>query len=166
MFRIFVVVIALMVGSIYAVESIQQSGVMAPKKTAAKQVQPRKTVEPGRVVIPIRGGHYVTEASVDGHELHFLVDTGATLIALRASDATDLGYRPSEEDYRVIVSTANGQTIAAPVQLSIVDVGGITVGDVKALVMRDDALNVNVLGMSFLSKVRWTQEDGELVLEQ
>jgi aspartyl protease family protein len=47
-----------------------------------------------------------------------------------------------------------------------VEVGEITVRDVTALVVPDAALNVNLLGMSFLSRVRWTQDRGQLVLEQ
>jgi len=47
-----------------------------------------------------------------------------------------------------------------------VEVGDITVRDVTALVVPDAALNVNLLGMSFLSRVRWTQDHGEFILEQ
>jgi aspartyl protease family protein len=48
----------------------------------------------------------------------------------------------------------------------MVEVGDIMVRDIGALVVPDKALNVNLLGMSFLSRVRWTQERGRLVLEQ
>jgi aspartyl protease family protein len=95
-----------------------------------------------------------------------MVDTGATLVALRESDAADLGYRPREGDYNVKISTANGEGRAARIELGTVEIGDITVRNVRALVLRDDALDVNLLGMSFLSRVRWTQERGELVLEQ
>ena len=64
------------------------------------------------------------------------------------------------------VNTANGEGRAARVELTRVEVGDITVRDVVALVVPDDVLNVNLLGMSFLSRVRWTQDHGQLVLEQ
>jgi aspartyl protease family protein len=112
------------------------------------------------------GGHFWTEARVDGRRLELVVDTGATTIALRASDAARLGIRPSARDYNVKVATANGITLAALVRLQTVEVGEIIVHDVPALVHADDALGVNLLGMSFLSRVRWTHDRGKLVLEQ
>lgn len=118
------------------------------------------------VVIKSDQGHYWTDARIDGRRLGFVVDTGATQIALRESDAASLGYRPRPGDYTVRVSTANGEGRAARIELTRVDVGDITVRDVPALVVPDNALNVNLLGMSFLSRVRWTQDRGQLVLEQ
>ena len=55
---------------------------------------------------------------------------------------------------------------AAPVTLDTVEVGDIIVRDVPALVIPDKALSVNLLGMSFLSRVKWVHERGQLVLEQ
>jgi aspartyl protease family protein len=57
-------------------------------------------------------------------------------------------------------------TRAALVQLAMVEIGNIVVRDVSALVHRDETLGVNLLGMSFLSRVRWTHEQGKLILEQ
>jgi aspartyl protease family protein len=66
----------------------------------------------------------------------------------------------------VKVATANGVTRAALVQLRAVELGDIVVRDVPALVHPDESLAVNLLGMSFLSRLRWTHERGKLVLEQ
>jgi aspartyl protease family protein len=57
-------------------------------------------------------------------------------------------------------------TRAALVQLAMVEIGNIVVRDVSALVHRDETLGVNLLGKSFLSRVRWTHERGKLILEQ
>ena len=103
---------------------------------------------------------------MDGRRLELVVDTGASTIALRASDAARLGIHPAARDYSVKVATANGMTRAALVQLRMVEVGNIMVRDVPALVHADEALGVNLLGMSFLSKLRWTHERGKLILEQ
>jgi aspartyl protease family protein len=111
-------------------------------------------------------GHFRTEARVDGRRLELIVDTGASQIALRASDAARLGIHPTPRDYNVRVSTANGITRAALIQLQRVEVEDIVVRDVAALVQPDEALGVNLLGMSFLSRVRWTHERGKLILEQ
>ena len=111
-------------------------------------------------------GHFQVEARVDGRRIDFLVDTGASHIALRESEAARLGIHPRPRDYTVRVSTANGVTKAALVQLRSVEVGDIIVRDVSAIVHPDEGLSVNLLGMSFLSRVRWTHERGKLVLEQ
>jgi aspartyl protease family protein len=113
-----------------------------------------------------KGGHFWTDARVDGRRLELVVDTGASTIALRASDAARLGIHPAARDYTVNVATANGVTRAALVQLRMVEVGSIVVRDVPALIQGDEALGVNLLGMTFLSKLRWTHERGKLVLEQ
>jgi aspartyl protease family protein len=111
-------------------------------------------------------GHFQVEARVDGRRIEFLVDTGASHIALREREAARLGIYPRPSDYTVRVSTANGVTKAALVQLRSVEVGDILVRDVSAIVHPDEGLSVNLLGMTFLSRVRWTHERGKLVLEQ
>jgi len=113
-----------------------------------------------------RGGHFWTDAQVDGRRIEFVIDTGASAIALRESDAARLGLHPTQRDYTVKVSTANGISRAAPVELRRLEIGDIVVRDVPALVHPDGALGVNLLGMSFLAKVRWTHEHGKLVIEQ
>jgi aspartyl protease family protein len=112
------------------------------------------------------GGHFWAEARVDGRRLELVVDTGASQIALRASDAARLGIHPSRHDYSIPVATANGMTRAALVQLGMVEIENIVVRDVAALVHADESLGVNLLGMSFLSRVRFTHDRGKLILEQ
>ena len=112
------------------------------------------------------GGHFEVDARVDGRRLAFMVDTGATVIALRESDAARLGFHPTPRDYTIKISTANGVGRAALVQLGMIEVGNIIVRDLPALISPDDALGVNLLGMSFLSRVRWSHERGKLIIEQ
>jgi aspartyl protease family protein len=111
-------------------------------------------------------GHFQTEVTVDGRRIDMMVDTGASMIALRERDAKRLGIHPGINDYTAKVSTANGIVKAARVELGRVDVGGVTVRNVAAMVLPDEALGTNLLGMSFLSKLRWEQRNGRLVLEQ
>jgi aspartyl protease family protein len=111
-------------------------------------------------------GHFQVEARVDGRRIDFLVDTGASMIALRESAAARLGIHPRASDYNVKIHTANGVGKAARVQLDSVEVDGIRVRDVEAFVVPDEALSTNLLGMSFLSRVKWTHDRGKLVLEQ
>lgn len=119
------------------------------------------------LVIPSdRRGQFQVEARVDGRRIDFMVDTGASMIALTARDAARLGIHPRASEYTVRVSTANGITKAAPVQLGMVEVGNIVVRDVRALVQQEGALSVNLLGMTFLSRVKFSHERGRMVLEQ
>lgn len=113
------------------------------------------------------GGHFRVDAQINGRRMDFMIDTGASVIALRESDARRLGEHPAPSDYTAVVRTANGKAKAAPVTLDRVEVGGLTVRNVRALVMPDKALGENLLGMSFLSKLRrWEYARGKLVLEQ
>ena len=112
------------------------------------------------------GGHFHIDARVDGRNIEFVVDTGASKIVLRESSAAKLGIFPRPSEYTGRSSTANGEARYAPVRLNRVDVNGITVNDVEAAVMPDSALGVNLLGMTFLSRVKWSHDHGRLVLEQ
>jgi aspartyl protease family protein len=120
------------------------------------------------VVVPSDArGHFVVDARVDGRHMSFMLDTGASLIALRARDAAALGIHPVARDFTVEVRTANGAVRAAPVQLGMVEVSGLNVRNVAALVSPDEALSENLLGLSFLSRLRrFEYSNGKMVLEQ
>src|SRR5579872_263699 len=112
-------------------------------------------------------GHFLVDARVDGRLLNFMVDTGASVIALTASDAARLGLHPSSSEFVAEVRTANGTVRAAPTRLDAVEVGDLVVRDVAALGLPDEALSDNLLGLSFLSRLRrFEYSDGKLVLEQ
>lgn len=114
-----------------------------------------------------RQGHFKVEARVDGRQLNFMVDTGASLVVLRRSDAAEVGIRPLPADYTATVSTANGKIKAARAKLDRIELGDITVFDVPALVLPDETLAQNLLGVSFLSKLRrYEYANGRMVLEQ
>ena len=113
-----------------------------------------------------RHGQFRVDARVDARRLAFIVDTGAGSVALRASAAAQLGIHPTERDYTVKTQTANGVGRAAPIRIDMIEIDNIVVRDVRAIVVPDDALEENLLGMSFLSRVRWTHDRGRLLLEQ
>jgi aspartyl protease family protein len=78
-----------------------------------------------------------------------------------------LGIHPSASEFNISVRTANGTVRAAATNLSMVEVGGLVVRDVRALVVPDEALSENLLGLSFLTKLRrFEYAGGKLVLEQ
>ena len=112
-------------------------------------------------------GHFVADGRIDGQRIAFMVDTGASVIALNESSAARFGLRPLRSDYRATVTTANGTVKAAPVRLSRVELGELIVRDVDAMVLPDEALSENLLGQSFLSKLRrFEYANGKMVLEQ
>jgi aspartyl protease family protein len=112
-------------------------------------------------------GHFQTEGRIDGQRIAFMVDTGASVIALNETSAARFGLRPSRGDYNARVSTANGTIKAARTRLAMVDIGGLVVRDVEAMVLPDEALSENLLGLSFLSKLkRFEYANGKMVLEQ
>jgi aspartyl protease family protein len=124
--------------------------------------------EPETVEVPRdASGHFRVQARIDGLSLEFMLDTGASMIALTAEDASQLGIHPAHDEYRVLLKTANGAVGAARARLGMVEIGGIMVRDVDAVVLPPGALSENLLGMSFLSRLHhFEYSAGKLVLEQ
>ena len=116
---------------------------------------------------PDARGHFQTDGRIEGQRINFMIDTGASLVALNEKSAARFGLRPSRSDYNAIVSTANGTIKAARARLAMIELGGLVVRDVDALVLPDEALSENLLGLSFLSKLkRFQYANGKMVLEQ
>jgi aspartyl protease family protein len=92
-------------------------------------------------------GHFEADAYVDGRRMGFMIDTGASVIALRQQDAARLGIRPAQRDFTARVTTANGVVFAAPAELASVEIGGVLVHNVAAVVLPDEALAQNLLGI-------------------
>jgi aspartyl protease family protein len=112
-------------------------------------------------------GHFATEGRIDGQRLAFMIDTGASVVALNESSAARFGLRPTPGQYTATVATANGTVKAARMRLARVEVGDLIVRDVDAMVLPDQALSENLLGLSFLSKLkRFEYANGQMVLEQ
>jgi aspartyl protease family protein len=165
----------------FAIAALVLAGVM-PRvmghvgKDPVVETQPVKRAEPAKPqvnnyrTVTVRGdsrGHFQVEGSVDGRRLDFMVDTGASVVALRERDANKLGIFPAPRDYTGRSSTANGVIAVAPVRLPSLEINGIRIFDVAAVVIPDQALSVNLLGMSFLSRVRrFEMANGRLVMEQ
>lgn len=97
-------------------------------------------------------GHYWAEAKVDGRHVRFLVDTGASTVALTAADAKRLGYDTRDLVFDQPVSTASGKTMAAAVTLDSVAVAGARIEDVEALVI-EKGLETSLLGMTYLGRL-------------
>jgi len=116
---------------------------------------------------PDARGHFQTDGRIEGQRINFMVDTGASVVALNEKSAARFGLRPSRNDYNATVATANGTVKAARARIAMIELGGLVVRDVDALVLPDAALSENLLGLSFLSKLkRFELANGKMVLEQ
>lgn len=112
-------------------------------------------------------GHFQAEGRIEGQRIGFMIDTGASVVALNEKSAARFGLRPSRSDYNAAVSTANGTIKAARTRIAMLEVGGLVVRDVDAMVLPDEALSENLLGLSFLSRLkRFEYANGQMVLEQ
>jgi len=107
-------------------------------------------------------GHFVTEGQINGGAITFLVDTGASVVALPARDAHRLGldYRTGR---RIVMQTANGPTYAFVITLDTVKVGAIELHNVLAAV-HEQGLGTALLGMSFLNRVEMRNEGQTMTL--
>jgi aspartyl protease family protein len=97
-------------------------------------------------------GQFMVNAVVDGVEVRFLVDTGASSVVLTAEDAERLGYRLDELEYSDRYQTANGEILGAPVVLPELRIGDLEIEDVRSSVIRAP-LSTSLLGMTFLSRL-------------
>jgi len=169
MVRVLIVAVVMVGAGVVVVRILDHTGrapASAMTVTSTPVPAPTPTNSRSLVLRANEGGHFAVDARVDGRRIGFMVDTGASQITIRASDAARLSFHPRERDYTIKISTANGEGRAAVIELRMVEVGDIVVRDLRALVVPDTALSVNLLGMSFLSRVRWTHERGKLIIEQ
>lgn len=109
------------------------------------------------------GGHYGAGGWIDGRRVEFLLDTGATLVSVPAATARRLGLRRGEP---VRTRTANGPALAYTTTLRSVRVGNIVLGDVRGAIVPGMRDGPTLLGMSFLSRIEFTQNDGRMILRQ
>ncbi len=110
-----------------------------------------------------RAGHYVATGEVNGKTVEFLLDTGATDVALSRRTADRLGLRGGAP---VALSTANGVVRGTRAVLESVSIGGITRQHVRAVITPGIADEIVLLGMSFLQHVELVQREGTLILRQ
>ena len=119
--------------------------------------------EAGRTMVVVkraRSGHFLAKGSINGQAVQFLVDTGATDVALSESLAHSLGL---EFGPRVVVMTAAGPADAWMTRLDRVSVGSLSLSNVRATIT--PALgNEALLGMSFLQHFNLRQEGDELII--
>ena len=108
-----------------------------------------------------RQGHYVATGEINGHKVTFLLDTGATSVALSTRLARELDLKRGAA---IQLDTANGTAAGFTTHLNSVRLGDIVVREVSAVFsdgMMDDTV---LLGMSFLKHLEFTQRENQLIL--
>lgn len=127
----------------------------------------RKAAPPASRALTIRasaGGHFMIEADVDGADIRFMVDTGATEVVLTPEDAARIGFDLRDRNFTRQFNTAGGVIRAAPVTLRRLRIGQLVLRDVEAWV-NEAPLFVSLLGMSFLKRLDgYEVQDNQLIL--
>ena len=141
------------------------ASVVAMSPAASEARSEANTSNPRLTAIPkAPDGHFWANAVVNSKAVRLLVDTGATVVVLTPADAQRLGFDVKTLPFDHKVSTANGQTTAALVNLTKVGVGQSEVRNVDALIVKE-GLETSLLGMSYLGRLsRFEATPSSLIL--
>jgi aspartyl protease family protein len=120
----------------------------APLALASTATVPQQ----GGAVMKASDGHFWAQGDVNGQQVRFLVDTGATAVALTPQDAQRLGIDLASLDYGYKIVTAGGQARAAAVKLASITVAGARLDNVDAMVI-EKGLDASRLGMTYLGRL-------------
>ncbi|MVA57012.1 TIGR02281 family clan AA aspartic protease [Agrobacterium vitis] len=140
----------------------------ASLETSRTAVAPRPVAGSGQAILKADGrGHFVAPFRINGKTVDAMIDTGASTVAINETTARRLGFGGNDLNFKYKVNTANGDTLASVVTLDRVEVGGVRVTQVQALVLKDKALSGTLIGMTFLKQLgSYKVEDGQLKLSQ
>jgi aspartyl protease family protein len=137
---------------------------VAAASTPPPASAPRRQVGNSLTLTADPSGHYFATAHVNGAPIRFLVDTGATLIALTPKDAQAAGFDRDQLDFSRPVHTANGTAKVAAVTLREIRLGALSLNDVDAAVMGAPG-GISLLGMNFLKQLEsYEIRDGKLTI--
>jgi len=132
----------------------------APPAAVAERDSPGDLTE--MVVQRQPNGHFYVDGTVNGQPVHFLVDTGATEVALTSTDASRIGLQFSPGEFQQVGYGASGAVLGKSVLLGNVAVGRNEVPNVRGVILADAAgLNVSLLGQSYLEKISSVQISGD-----
>jgi aspartyl protease family protein len=158
----------LAVGAVVAMRPGAKPSTPAPTMTAvATGATPAATAMGngfGETVIPRSpDGHFYVDARVGAATVHFMVDTGASIVALNRSDAQAAGVQFGQGDFTATGETAGGRIPMRPVTLPSVTVGSLSASQVEAAVVDGD-MGVSLLGQSWLRRVGTVTIEGDRMI--
>jgi aspartyl protease family protein len=105
-------------------------------------------------------GHFYAQANVNGTSVRFLVDTGASTIALTRADAERVGLLFTDSEFTGSARTASGTVGVKPLTLDKVELGTLNPGPVDAVIV-DKGLGLSLLGQSWLKKMNSVTIEGD-----
>ncbi|MEX1166472.1 MAG: retropepsin-like aspartic protease [Hydrogenophaga sp.] len=118
-----------------------------------------------RIVMTADGqGHFVPQGAINGKSVQFLVDTGASVVAIGEPEAKRIGL-PYLQGQRVMLSTANGNAVGYQLNLDKVTLGEVVAYDVTAVVT-PQAMPFVLLGNSFLTRFQMNRTNDQMTLEK
>lgn len=110
-----------------------------------------------------RYGHYMVSGEIDGQSTRFMLDTGATLVAIPGELESKLGLKRGWQHY---THTANGTAVAYDTEIAQLKIGGIVLNQVKAAIVPSMQGEEVLLGMSVLKELEFSQKGDQLTLKQ
>ena len=148
---------------------VQRGADIAELRLGAAPARLAGTTQPGhgaqQIVLPVGlGGHFTAAGAINGRPVRFMVDTGATVVALSQADAERIGLAWRDAP-RVVTHTANGAVPVHRVNLTSVRVGEVEVSHVEAVVV-PAAMPYVLLGNSFLGRFQMVRDNDLLRLEK
>tara|TARA_R110002020_G_scaffold34066_26_gene103744 strand:+ start:15979 stop:16668 length:690 start_codon:yes stop_codon:yes gene_type:complete len=148
-----VIILGLVTGFLYQDQARDMVLRIAGGLTPGRPVMVSDEFGPAVSIRKSLNGHFEAEGRINGEPVNFLIDTGATSIALSHDDALRIGFSDADLSYTLIINTANGKARAAAVRLDRVDVGSITRTGLRAMVAEPGQLDQSLLGMNFISSL-------------
>lgn len=137
----------------FGIRSFDDQGQFNPLRAPAPQSV--ETASGGRAEVVLsaqRNGHFLLEGTIGGRRTQMMVDSGASIVTLRESDAAKAGIRPAKSDYRFPFSSANGEGLAARAVLPSLEIGDVVLRDLEVSVLPDDKLSVSLFGVNGLNR--------------
>ncbi len=151
-------------------------GWIAPGLSSRGEGEPALDAEPTAVVVapPSRqgwmsggtvldragDGHFYADVGVESRPVHFLVDTGASIVALTGADARSVGLVWNDADLVPVGRGASGTVYGVPVRLDRVELDNLVARDVAAAII-PEGLDVSLLGQSFLTHLPGVKIEGD-----
>lgn len=115
----------------------------------------------GETILPREGdGHFYASVTINGTPVDFMVDTGASMVALTGADARAAGLYWNDADVRPVARGASGPVYGVTVQLDHVSLGGHEASDVHGVIV-PEGLGVSLLGQSFLRTIEPVRIEGD-----
>lgn len=161
------VVIAMVIAFVVAPRFQQEAAMPEPVTVAVATPEPAPVAGSRAAFIDRENdGHFWARADVSGTQVKFMVDTGASIVALTYFDAQRLGLKPEELNFDSEIRTAGGVTYGAHVTLDSIRIGKVKVENVSAVILRTE-LEQSLLGMTFLGELNsYEVRQGQMIIRQ